>query len=68
MAEVFPEQIFMTGRSKTTKFCRIYFHDGQIWKTLTFKGKVKKRKNINFVVPSYGWGSTASRLQNHNEE
>lgn len=51
MAEVFPEQIFVTGRSKTTKFCRIYFHDGQIWKTLTFKGKVKKRKNIKLYGP-----------------
>ena len=23
---------------------------------------------LNFVVPFYGWGSTASRLQSHDEE
>ena len=28
---------------------------------------LKNVKTFNFMVPSYGWGSTASRLQSHAE-
>ena len=27
-----------------------------------------KLKTLNLTAPFYGWGSTASRVQNHNEE
>ena len=25
-------------------------------------------KKTNYMIPSYGWGSTVSRLRNHDEE
>ena len=34
-----------------------------------FKSEKKLKKLFkNFIAPFYGWGSTASRLQNHFEE
>ena len=30
--------------------------------------KIDSKKNLNFIVPFYGWDSTASRLQSYDKE